>query len=346
VTLRRLAALGGLLLLLATAALSTTAATFGGSDRNAGHSLQKSERTASTSASERTSTARAPQTSRDSKRIESLTTPKAVVLGLVEGVTEYLPISSTGHLLIAEKILDVGQHHSDKDATDTYTVVIQIGAILAVLWIFRKRFVLMLEGVAGRSAEGRSLLLSLIVAFLPAVVIALLFQDTIKEHLLKPWPVVGAWVVGGVVILGFVAYQSKLRVRIERLSDIPLPVALGIGVAQVVALWPGTSRSFVTILAALALGCSLTVAVEFSFLLGFVTLSAATAYELLKNGSTLVDHFGVLNPVIGIVVAGIAALASVKWMVTYLERHPLTIFGWYRIGVGALVAVLLVTKAI
>jgi undecaprenyl-diphosphatase len=114
----------------------------------------------------------------------------------------------------------------------------------------------------------------------------------------------------------------------------------------VVALWPGTSRSFVTILAALALGCSLTVAVEFSFLLGFVTLSAATGYELLKHGSTLVDHFGVLNPVIGVVFAGITAVIAVKWMVTYLERHPLTVFGWYRIGVGALVAVLLVTKAI
>ena len=122
--------------------------------------------------------------------------------------------------------------------------------------------------------------------------------------------------------------------------------ALMIGVAQVVALWPGTSRSFVTILAALALGCSLTVAVEFSFLLGFVTLSAATAYELLKDGKAMVDAFGVVNPIIGVVVAGIAAFASVKWMITYLERHQLTVFGWYRIGIGALVAVLLVTKAI
>ena len=121
---------------------------------------------------------------------------------------------------------------------------------------------------------------------------------------------------------------------------------MGIGLAQAVALWPGTSRSFVTILAALAMGCSMTVAVEFAFLLGFLTLSAATGYELLQNGNTLVDTFGVLNPVVGVVVAGIAAFVSVKWMISYLEKHPLTIFGWYRIGVGLLTGVLLATGVI
>jgi len=168
----------------------------------------------------------------DSDRVETLTTPKAVVLGLVEGVTEYLPVSSTGHLLVTEKILDVGQTDADRDATDTYTVVIQIGAILAVLGIFRKRFLLMLEGVVGRSAEGRSLVVSLLLAFVPAVVIALVFQDPIKERLLKPWPVVVAWVVGGVVILVFGANQSKLRARISSLGAIPPQVALGIGLAR------------------------------------------------------------------------------------------------------------------
>ncbi|MFN8051368.1 MAG: undecaprenyl-diphosphate phosphatase [Acidimicrobiales bacterium] len=279
-------------------------------------------------------------------RVESLTTPKAIVLGVVEGITEYLPISSTGHLLVTEKVLDVGQHKNDKDPTDTYTVVIQIGAILAVLGIFRKRFVLMLEGLVGRSEEGRSLILSLLLAFVPAVVIAVALQDPIKERLLKPWPVVVAWVVGGIAILLFVANSSKLRVRIESVGAITPRVALGIGVAQVLALWPGTSRSLVTILAALLLGCSLTAAVEFSFLLGFLTLSAATAYELLKHGSEMVDAFGIVNPLIGIVVAGIAAFASVKWMITYLEKHPLTIFAHYRFAAAVLTGVLLVTKAI
>ena len=280
------------------------------------------------------------------KRVASLTTPKAAVLGLVEGVTEFLPVSSTGHLLLAEKILDVGQRSDDKAPTDTYTVVIQIGAILAVLGIFRNRFLLMLRGVTGRSDEGRSLVLSLALAFIPAVVIALAFQDPIKSRLLKPWPVVVAWVVGAVVILVFVANQARLRERIITLGSITPRVALGIGLAQVLALWPGTSRSLVTILAALLLGCSLTVAVEFSFLLGFLTLSAATAYELLKHGKALIDAFGMVNPIIGVVVAGVAAFASVKWMITYLERHPLTIFAWYRLGVACIAAVLLVTRTI
>jgi undecaprenyl-diphosphatase len=280
------------------------------------------------------------------QRVYTLNAGKAIVLGTVEGLTEYLPVSSTGHLLIAEKILGVGQHSNDKDPADTYTVVIQIGAILAVLGIFRKRFVLMLEGIVGKSAEGRSLLFSLAIAFVPAAAIGAAFNDPIKKHLLKSWPVVGAWVVGGLVILWFVANQARFKTRITSLSAIPWKVALSIGVAQVLALWPGTSRSLVTILAALALGMSLTAAVEFSFLLGFLTLTAATGYELLKSGHDMIRAFGVVNPIIGVVVAGIAAFISVKWMISYLEKHPLTIFGWYRIGVAALTAVLLVTKAI
>jgi undecaprenyl-diphosphatase len=285
-------------------------------------------------------------TTSESQRVESLTAPKAVVLGIVEGLTEYLPISSTGHLLIAERIMDVGQKKADEAATDTYTVVIQLGAILAVLGVFWKRFVQMAQGLVGRSDEGRSLLVSLIVAFVPAVVIALVFQDPIKERLLKPWPVVAAWIVGGIVILVFVANQWRFKERFANVAAIPLTTALGIGCFQALALWPGVSRSFVTIMAAILLGVGMTAAVEFSFLLGFVTLSAATAYELLKNGSTLIDHFGVANPLIGVVVAGVAAFIAVKWMVGYLEKHPLTIFGWYRIGVGVLIGVLLTTGAI
>ena len=276
----------------------------------------------------------------------SLTTPQAIVLGIVEGVTEYLPISSTGHLLITEKALDLGQTPSEKDATDSYTVVIQIGAILAVLGIFLRRFALMIQGLAGRSIEGRNLVVSLALAFIPSVVVALAFEDPIKERLLEPWPVVVAWAFWGAFILFFAARQSGLRVRFSSLGSIPWTVALAIGAAQALALWPGTSRSLVTIVAALSLGVGLTAAVEFSFLLGFLTLSAATAYELLKNGSTLVDQFGVMNPVIGIVVAGIAAFVSVKWMITYLEKHSLRVFGWYRLGVAGLTALLLATGAI
>jgi len=288
----------------------------------------------------------APSGPTDSTRDTSLTAPKAVVLGIIEGVTEFLPISSTGHLLVAERIMDIGQSDSSKEAIDTFTVVIQIGAILAVLGIFRKRFVLMIDGALGKSPEGRNLLMALLVAFVPAAAIGVLLSSPIKDKLLRPWPVVGAWFVGGVIILVFVANQSKLRVISTKLSDVTIRQGLIIGVAQVLALWPGTSRSLVTILAALLLGLGLQAAVEFSFLLGFLTLSAATGYELLKNGSTLYDTFGWVNPLLGTVVAGIAAFISVKWMVSYLEHKPLTIFGWYRIGAASIVGILLATSVI
>ncbi len=331
VTLRRRAALGGALLLLAVVGWwMLTPPAYAASPVRSTHPTAQAAHAAA----------------KVQPRVHTLNTPKAIVLGAVEGLTEYLPVSSTGHLLIAEKILNVGQHSNDKDPADTYTVVIQIGAILAVLGIFRKRFVLMIEGLLGKSDEGRSLLFSLVVAFVPAALIGVVFNDPIKKHLLKPWPVVAAWVVGGLIILAFVAKQSRLKTSITSLGAIPWKVALIIGLAQVFALWPGTSRSFVTILAALALGMSMQAAVEFSFLLGFVTLSAATVFELYKSGHAMIQAFGWTDPIIGLVVAGITAVISVKWMITYLEKHPLTIFGWYRLGIGALTAVLLLTKAI
>ena len=275
----------------------------------------------------------------------TLSTPKAIVLGLVEGLTEYLPVSSTGHLLVAERLMGVGEHQ-DKAATDTFTVVVQIGAILAVLGIYRKRFVLMFEGVLGKSVDGRRTLASLIVAFIPAAVIGQLLGDTIKEHLLQPWPVVAAWFVGGVAILVFVANQARIRVRVTSIDAISVQQAVLIGLAQTLALWPGTSRSLVTLIAAMLLGISLPVAVEFAFLLGFITLSAATAKELLSNGSELFHTFGVLNPVIGTIVAGVAAWAAVRWMIGYLQHHPLTIFGWYRIVIAGIGAALILGGAI
>ena len=264
---------------------------------------------------------------------ESLSTGDAIILGAVEGITEYLPVSSTGHLLITERLLDIGTG-ADKDATDTYTVVIQVGAIIAVLGIFWKRFLSMASGVVGRDEDGRRTLISLLVAFVPAGVIGKVFGDAVKEHLLSPTPIAITWIVGGIVILVFVSQQSRLVARIDSVADIGARNAAIVGVAQTLALIPGTSRSFVTILAAMLLGCSLATAVEFSFLLGFVTLSAATVFELLQNGDTLVDTFGIASPLIGIVVAGITAFLSVKFMIDWLNKRGLAVFGWYRIAVG------------
>lgn len=275
------------------------------------------------------------------ERVDTMNPAKAVVLGLVEGVTEFLPVSSTGHLMVAERALHVGQTDADRDATDSYTVVIQFGAILAVAIIYWGRIASMLRGVVGRDREGRDLVVALIVAFIPAAVVGVLFEKPIKDHLFGAWPVVAAWIVGGAVILWFHRTGLDVPRRGQPLSWLTLRGALIIGVAQVLAMWPGTSRSLVTLLAGLAVGLSLPAAVEFTFLLGLATLGAATVYETAKNGSQLFDAFGVVDPLIGVVVAFLSAVVAVKWMVGYLQRHDLRIFGWYRIGIGVIVAALL-----
>ncbi|HEY3831855.1 MAG TPA: undecaprenyl-diphosphate phosphatase [Acidimicrobiia bacterium] len=273
-----------------------------------------------------------------------LTATKATVLGIVEGVTEFLPISSTGHLLYAERLMHVGDKPTTKDAADTYTIVIQLGAILAVIVVFWGRIVEIFQGLLGRSAEGRRLLMVLLIAFLPAAIIGFAFEDKIKDHLLDPGPVAAAWLVGGLAIF---AIGTRLHRR-GATSGKPLEAitnrdALIIGFAQALALWPGTSRSLVTILAALLLDMSLVAAVEFSFILGLLTLGAATLKDLATNGKQLTDVYGTLNPTIGFVVAFVFALIAIKWMITYLQRHGLEVFGWYRIivaaaGIGLIVA--------
>jgi undecaprenyl-diphosphatase len=269
----------------------------------------------------------------------------ALILGVVEGVTEYLPISSTGHLMVANRILDVGQTDDTKDAADSYVVIIQSGAILAVLVLYRKRVAVLFAGLAGRDPVGRNLLQAIIVSMVPAVIIALGLEHAIKDRLFHPWPVVAAWIVGGVAILAWTRTRGD-RVGGLPLESITMRIALIVGLAQCLALWPGTSRSLVTIVAALLAGLSLPAAVEYSFLLGLATLGAATGYEVLKNGSTVIDTFGWTPVVLGVAVAFVAALAAVRWMVNYLQRHSFSVFGWYRIAAGLVAAVLLATHTI
>ena len=277
--------------------------------------------------------------------IDELTPAKAVLLGLVEGITEFLPISSTGHLLVAQRLMDIGTTEATKAAADAYAISIQSGAILAVLLLYWRRLWSMVRGLFGRDVAGRRVLIGLVLSVLPAVVVALAFEDAIKDNLLEVGPVIGAWIVGGLVIL-FVTPKltgSRGGVPLEQLSA---GQAIVIGVVQCLALWPGTSRSLVTILAALAVGLSLAAAVEFSFLLGFVTLGGATLFEMATEGSTMVDTFGLLDPLIGLVVAFVSAAVAIKWMVGYLQRHSLAIFGWYRLAVAALALVLLASGAL
>lgn len=275
-----------------------------------------------------------------------LTVAKAVVLGVVEGVTEYLPISSTGHLTVTNRILDIGQTDETENAADSYIVAIQAGAIVAVLLLYRRRIGRVLNGFAGRDPAGRNLGLALLVSFAPAVVLALALEDSIKGNLFGPWPVVAAWIVGGVGILAWVRYRSTKSDAGIELEQITMRMALVIGAAQCLALWPGVSRSLVTIIAALAVGMSLAAAVEYAFLLGLITLGAATAYEALTNGSEIIDTFGWTSVLIGVLAAFVSAIIAVRWMVGYLQRRSLEVFGWYRIVAGVLTAILLATGVI
>jgi undecaprenyl-diphosphatase len=277
---------------------------------------------------------------------DALSLGQAILFGLVEGLTEFLPISSTGHLLVLARVMDVGQSGASEDAIKSYEIAIQAGAILAVLGLYRHRFATMIEGVTGRSEDGRRVLVAVVIAFVPAALVGVVLEDTIKDVLFGVGPVIAAWLVGGILIL-VLTRLGALAPRGGRMLEMLTPRdAVVIGVAQVVALWPGTSRSLVTIVAALLLGYSMAAAVEFSFLLGFVTLGAATAYSVLKDGQEMIDAFGLLTPLVGLVAAFLAAAASIKWMVGYLERHDLSIFGWYRIGLAAIVAIAVATGAI
>lgn len=269
---------------------------------------------------------------------DRLSPAEGVLLGVVEGVTEFLPVSSTGHLAVTNELLGLTASPDAEEAADAYAIAIQAGAIVAVLALYRERVGNALSSIAGRGRDpvgGRRLLVALAAGFVPAAGLGLALGDVIKEQLFGTWPVVVAWLVGGVVILGWRRFGGD-----RELEQLGLGHGLAIGLAQVLALWPGTSRSLVTILAALALGYTMSAAVEFAFLLGLVTLGAATAYEALASGATIVERFGVLAPVLGFAAAFVSALLAVRWMVQYLRTRSLAVFGWYRIGIAVAVGAL------
>jgi len=292
----------------------------------------------------------------DGTRQGALTLGQAVVLGVVEGLTEYLPVSSTGHLLIAERIMGIGaapdadaeQNQRIKEAADAYTICIQAGAIIAVLGLYFRRVKQMLHGLAGRDAEGRRLFVNCIAGFLPAAVIGLLFNTLIKSYLFGTWPVILAWFVGGLAILAVSRRkpgQAQPNAAGLPLAELTWRMALIIGFAQCIAMWPGVSRSLVTIVGGLLVGLSLSAAVEFSFLLGLITLSAATGYDTLKHGHVMLQTFDILSLAVGVLFAFIAAVLSVRWMVGYLNRHGLAVFGYYRVALALIAGTLLISGA-
>ncbi|MCO5168455.1 MAG: undecaprenyl-diphosphate phosphatase [Planctomycetes bacterium] len=275
---------------------------------------------------------------------------QALILGVVEGITEFLPVSSTGHLLVVQRLLGLEAN----DGSNAYAICIQAGAIAAVLGLYRLRVRQAALGLAGRDPKGARLLQALLVAFLPAALVGVLFDDTIEQHLFGLWPIVAAWTVGGIAIVG-VSRTTLLRPPpVEQEGEggaagaPPSPFeldpttrqALVIGLAQVLALWPGTSRSLVTILAGVLVGLPLAAAVEFSFLLGVLTLGAATAYKALQHGDAILA-LGPGPVVLGAAAAWLSAVVAVRWMVEHLRRRGLGLFAAWRLGAAALVAGLL-----
>lgn len=274
------------------------------------------------------------QTSTDAATAaDELSIGAAIILGLVEGLTEYLPVSSTGHLLVTNAILGIGQTPETERALETYSICIQAGAIVAVFVLYWERIRQMLDGLLGRSDEGRRVLLAVIAAFIPTAIIGLFIVETVRENLFGVPPVAAAWLVGGIGILALTRSGLMDRAGVE-LGQITVRHAVLIGIAQAIAMWPGTSRSLITIVAGVAVGLSLRAAVEFSFLLGLATLSAATIVTGAQEGNQLIELFGWTAPAIGMVVAFFAALASIKWMVSWLQERSFDVFGYYRIIIG------------
>jgi len=257
---------------------------------------------------------------------------QAIVLGIVEGVTEFLPISSTGHLILASHWL--GLHG---EGVNTFDVVIQLGAIAAVLGLYRARVGSMWRGLQGRDANGRQLLVNLLISFLPAVVAGLLLHSTIKTRLFQVWPVVWALALGGIVMIVAARRLRRSQAASKTLESLTARAALLIGLAQCLALWPGTSRAMVTMLAAMWLGLPATAAAEYSFLLALPTLGAATVFDAVSSGHVLVQEIGIVSIVCGFVAAAVVAAVAIRGFVHYLTRHGLEPFGWYRLALALLV---------
>ena len=255
---------------------------------------------------------------------------KALILGVVEGLTEFLPISSTGHLIIAEQLL-----HFDDEKGKVFAIAIQTGAMLAIIWEYRERFARALAGI-GSDPVARRFVLNLLVAFMPAAILGLAFSKLIKAYLFHAVPVALAFIVGGLIILW--VERRPRRALIEHVDDMTWKDALKVGFAQAFALIPGTSRSGATIIGGMLFGLSRKAATEFSFFLAVPTLIAAGAYDLLKHRDLLeladVPVFGV-----GFIAAFISAFACVRWLIRYIATHDFTAFAWYRIVFGAIVLI-------
>ncbi|MDF0491380.1 undecaprenyl-diphosphate phosphatase [Sphingomonas sp. H39-1-10] len=263
--------------------------------------------------------------------VESLLAP--IVLGIVEGLTEFIPVSSTGHLILAEQVLG----YTGRQAK-VLDVVIQVGAILAICWLYRGR----LWDVASRmgiDAGARRFVVNVLLAFLPAAVVGALAHDFIKDVLFSPWVVAISLIIGGIAILAIERLLGR-RPPSDGVEGIAPRRAFGVGLCQLLSLIPGVSRSGATIMGAMALGVERKTATEFSFFLAIPTMFGAAAFDLFKNRSILAvdDAVPIL---IGLLTSFLVAMVVVRWLVNFVGRHGFSIFAWYRMILGSAMIVAL-----
>lgn len=298
--------------------------------------------------------------------VAELSASDAIVLGVVEGVTEFLPISSTGHLIIANQLLGLEsqQQLTGKDgqvlwykkpseknpegvpltlklAADTYAVVIQVGAIAAVVFLYWTQLTSMLAGLFGRSSSGVRLLRNVLLAFAPVAFAGFFLSGLIDKYLFSVGSVIGSLVIGAIIMLWAEKWRranSGIGFSKGEPADLTPGKALGIGLAQCLALWPGTSRSMVTIVGGYLAGLNPGKAAEFSFLVGLPTLAGAAVYKGAKSGSAMIEVFGWSNVLLGAAVAAISAVIAVKFLVHFISRNGLAVFAYYRLILAAVLA--------
>jgi len=263
----------------------------------------------------------------------------AIILGIVEGLTEFVPVSSTGHLLLTSSILGLTD-----DAVNAYVIVIQLGAIMAVVIHYRDRLRQMLTGLNQRNSAGQRLVLNIGIAFMPAAVVGLLLEDFIENRLMSSdaW-IAAALVVGGIVMISVEQWKKpKEKARIDTIEQIKPMDALAVGFAQCFALWPGMSRSMSTIVGGQLRGFSNPVAADFSFLLALPTLGAATMYKMVKDREKLLEmEGGGMLVAVGLIVSFLVAWAAIAWFLGFLKKYGMTPFGIYRIIIGLIIGLAL-----
>ena len=285
---------------------------------------------------------------------------RALVTGTVEGITEYLPVSSTGHMIISDRLLGVsndphvtvsgltdrkGRPISLERVADDYIVIIQLGAILAVIVAFFGRIRSLLSGLCRGERRSLDLAMAIVVAFIPAALLGFLFKDAITAYLFSVEVVAVALLVGGLVILIAERVLPKsVTNESDEVATIGWRAALTVGLCQCFALIPGTSRSLATILGGRVAGLSHGAATEFSFLVGLLTLSAASVYKMWALGPALTQVYPAGPASVGLLVAAVTAFVSVKWLVGYVSRNGLGVFAWYRIALGGAILAILALK--